>query len=219
MEQFDVSHSASGFGIEGFPDAERVVRLDGVLARSLAYMALHRADLEFADECLVAMNDQKSRVVRGALWRTAIVSYTKCFKKSSSRENLEPSAMFAADPVAAEEHLFVVAMRDKHVVHDDNLLSQSAPCAVINRVDADCKVEKIVCFAAISDFFGQEASSNLRRLISTALQWVEKSFDDRAVELTKQLEALPRETLLAMPSAEYRKPTNEDVSKSRGKNA
>jgi hypothetical protein len=47
MEQFELSKADGGLQIEGFPDAVKVIRLDGPRAKRLADLALHRADLDF----------------------------------------------------------------------------------------------------------------------------------------------------------------------------
>jgi len=56
MEHFTISKTEAGLHIEGFPDAVKVVVIDGREAKRLADLALHKDDLEFADACLDAID-------------------------------------------------------------------------------------------------------------------------------------------------------------------
>ncbi len=48
MEHFEITKTPEGFHIEGFPNAVKVLRIDGPKAQRLADLALHKADLDFA---------------------------------------------------------------------------------------------------------------------------------------------------------------------------
>jgi hypothetical protein len=48
MEYFLIKQTENGLHIEGFPDAVKVIRIDGPQSKRLADLALHKADLEFA---------------------------------------------------------------------------------------------------------------------------------------------------------------------------
>lgn len=48
MEYFPIKQTENGLHIEGFPDAVKVIRIDGPQSKRLADLALHKADLEFA---------------------------------------------------------------------------------------------------------------------------------------------------------------------------
>jgi len=56
MEHFEISQQESGLHIEGFPDAVKVIAVEGWRSKRLADLALHKDDLEFADSCLDAIN-------------------------------------------------------------------------------------------------------------------------------------------------------------------
>jgi hypothetical protein len=81
MERFSITKAGDVFHIDGFPDAVKVLRITGPKSQRLADLALHRADLDFVLECLVATSRQpdEGNVVRQALWRSAIVHFIKCF--------------------------------------------------------------------------------------------------------------------------------------------
>jgi len=81
MEHLRISQTDLGLHIEGFPDAVKVIRVDGPHAKRLADLALHESDLEFAADCVEAINHapEEPLVLRQALWRAAIVHFMKCF--------------------------------------------------------------------------------------------------------------------------------------------
>lgn len=95
MEHFDIKKTPEGFHIEGFPDAVKIIRIDGPKARRIADLALHRADLDFALQCLEEINraPEQPYVLRQALWRAAVVHYVKCFGENESRFSLDPGTV------------------------------------------------------------------------------------------------------------------------------
>ena len=99
MEHFQITKTPEGFHIEGFPDAVKVLRLHGPNAQRLADLALHRADLDFALECLEQINKvpEQSYVLRQALWRSAVVHYIKCFGSNESRFSLDSRKLYKGD--------------------------------------------------------------------------------------------------------------------------
>ena len=65
----------------------KVIRIKGPEARKLSDHALHKADLDFALECLHQINGMPEigHVLRQALWRSAVVHFMKCFGGSESK--------------------------------------------------------------------------------------------------------------------------------------
>jgi hypothetical protein len=84
MEQFTCTLTEAGLKIEGLPaDVKKVVRISGERARSLAHYALHRSDLRFANECLLAIPKHNGDwLVQESLWRCGVIFYIKCFQNS-----------------------------------------------------------------------------------------------------------------------------------------
>ena len=79
MEYFQVTKTETGIHVEDIPDAVKLIRLEDPISRRLADLPLHKADLEFADRCLIEINafHPKPEVVPIALWRCAIINYMK----------------------------------------------------------------------------------------------------------------------------------------------
>ena len=216
VERFSVTKTDSGFSIEGFPEAVKVIRIRGPEGKRLSDLALHRADLEFAAECLEAINhvpDEPS-VLRQALWRAAIIHFMKCFG-SSLRFQLSAKKIYEGNSMALNAFSYFENLRNKHVVHDENAYAQSIPGAILNRSDKPYKIEKIVCFSAIAETLSQDNYGNLHLLSQTAIAWVAKQFDRLCEAQTKDLEAKSYEDLHSQEAVTYTAPTLDQISKKR----
>ena len=58
MEYFDFTPTDGTWHIEGFPDAVKLIRIEGSKARALAHLMLHKVDLDFALQSLDGMASQ-----------------------------------------------------------------------------------------------------------------------------------------------------------------
>lgn len=186
MEHFAISKRESGFHIEGFPDAVKVVMIDGPEAKRLADLFLHKEDLEFADACLDAINQtpESPLVAREALWRSAIVHFMKCFG-NSARFQLSAAKIYKGEsPEALMAFEYFKDLRNKHFVHDENSYAQSIPGAVLNNGTRGYKIEKIICFAAFGATLEQGNYGNLKLLIGKARTWVVSEFDSLCSHLS-----------------------------------
>ncbi|WP_025915973.1 hypothetical protein [Herminiimonas sp. CN] len=218
MEHFELSQQESGLHIEGFPDAVKVIAIEGPRSKRLADLALHRDDLEFADSCLDTINlsPEEPFVIREALWRSAIVHFMKCFGDSKARFQLSSEKILkGVPPEASMAFEYFKHLRNKHFVHDENSYAQSLPGAILNNETKSYKIEKIVCFAAIARTLAQENFGNLKLLIQKSRSWVIAEFDQLCNTLTAELEREPYESLLKKESLTFRAPTNDEIHKNR----
>ena len=214
------SKKDTGFHIEGFPDAAKVIKLSGKLSDQLAAYALHHSDLRKALLILESINgiDPSSHVVREALWHQAIVTYIKCFRFSESRMQLDEKKIYKGDPPEAfDAFRYFVALRNKSIIHDVNSFTQCLPGAVLNERGHLPKIAKIVCMGFKGSVLGQEGYSNLHLLIRKALKWVEAKFDDVCDRITADLDAEEYDNLLNRDAITYSKPTLTDIDKARVK--
>ncbi len=217
MEHFSISKTESGLHIEGFPDAVKVITINGPEAKRVADLTLHKEDLEFADSCLDAINQipETPVVAREALWRSAIVHFMKCFGLSA-RFQLSAAKIYKGEPPEALMAFeYFKDLRNKHFVHDENSYAQSIPGAVINNGTKSYKIEKIVCFAAFGATLELGNYGNLKLLIEKARAWVVAEFDTLCKRLTADLEKESYEDLLARDSINYRVPTVDEISRGR----
>jgi len=217
MERLEISAGEDGVRIGGFPDAVKVVELDGPEARRLGHLWLHKVDLDFAADCLDDINrvPDRHRQKREALWRCAVVHYTKCFGVSKARFRLDAEKILRAEPLGLECHKFFIDLRNKHLVHDENSYARCLPGALINRGDKSYKVEKIACIAQYVQTLDQENWNNLRVLVDKAHAWVSKEFDSICERLTKTLESEPYEGLLSRKAMTLTTTSRGEVGRTR----
>lgn len=217
MENFQISKSDGGIHIEGFPDALKVIQIDGPRSKRLADLALHKEDIEFAIECLEAINQvpDKSWVIKQSLWRAAVIHFIKCFGISESRFQLDANKIYRGNISALDAFSFFKNLRDKHFIHDENSYAQCISGAILNNGKKAFKIEKIVCFSAIAETLEQENYSNLHLLLQTARDWVIREFDTLCEALTKEMEALPYQDLIVRKSINYQVPKVEEVDRPR----
>ena len=217
MEQFSITKTESGFQIEGFPDAAKVIQIKGPKSKQLADLSLHKTDLEFAFECLETINQTSDKpwVVRQALWRSATIHYTKCFGGNKARGQLDSNKIYKGNSDALTAFNYFKNLRNKHFIHDDNSYAQSIPCAILNKPAKSYKIEKIVCFSAIGETLEQGNWNNLHLLIQTARKWVVVEFDILCDTITKELEAKPYEDLNNLEPVTYTVPKIDDLKKNR----
>jgi hypothetical protein len=100
MEQFDLTNTDTGVHIEGFPMAAKAIAVNGKQAERLAHLALHRKDLQFALDCLDRINQTSDEVLREAAWRSAVLSFVKCFVGGSRRSQLDMKVVYAGNDAA-----------------------------------------------------------------------------------------------------------------------
>lgn len=220
MEPLSIAKTATGFHIQGYPDAVKVLGLANPKARRLADFSLHRHDLEFALDCLEKIRnpDDEPNVTSRALWQSAIVNYIKCFGASTSRSSLDAKVVYKKHPNAMEPHQFFDSLRNKNLVHDDNAYTQCLTGAVLNKAGMEFKIAKVVCLSVIGETLCRENYDNLRLLTTNAVEWVTGKFDELADSITHDLESMSYDELFAMEPITYTPAHKaEDVHKTRSR--
>jgi len=218
MDHLEITQKGTEFHIEGFPDAEKVVRIHGPHAKRWSDLKLHMSDLDFAGACLDAINlaPEEPSIIREALCRSAIVHFFKCFGDSVARFQLAPTKVLAKEPPDAMTAFnYFKGLRNKHLVHDENSFAQSLPGAILNKREKAYKIEKIVCLSMIATTLAQENFSNLKLLIEKTRSWVVSEFDLLCTTLTNELEKESYDSLHARETIIYRAPTNDELHKNR----
>lgn len=218
MEHISFSFEGGQFDVQGYPDARKVIEITSPVGKQLADLMGHRSDLQFALASLEAINETPVDLVREALWRSAIIHFTKCFKRSGGRAKLISTDILGdevTNDLAHQSFKFVSALRDKHIVHDESPYQQVMVGALLNDGTKPYKIEKVVCVDMVAVALGQETFSNLHTLISQTLAWVESNFDEACAQAATELEAMDFHVLDSMPPPEARVPNPEDAEKVR----
>jgi hypothetical protein len=199
--------------IPQLPDAVKFVSLKGKLARQIAHYALHKYDLEFVLETLREINSASSEVVTRALWHIAIITFIKCFVGGSARIRLDEKRIFKG--TAMQVFRYFDALRNKHVVHDENSYTQCIPCAALNDGGKSFKIEKIIAVASEGVTLEQANFANLELAAAQALHWVIAKFDELCVAQTAELEKETMEHLRSLPDVTFSLPDIAQIEKRR----
>ena len=154
-------------------------------------------------------------VIPYRVWHSAIVHFMKCFGHSDSRVKLDPESVYEGETGAMEVFRYFKALRDKHLVHDENSYAQCLPGAILNKEDCDHKIAKIICPSFISVTLDQTAWSNLHTSITHALKSVDQEFEDLCDRLSAELEKVPYDDLLNRKEIVYSPPKIEEIGKTR----
>jgi hypothetical protein len=215
MEEFPLRAVGTEIKVDGLPDAIKVVQVTGKHYRQISHLVLHKSDLEFALGCLAELNNVEKPVVRDALWNSAIVAFIKCFSGNSARIRLNETKIYANEPIGKHVFEYFKNLRNKHVVHDENSYTQCVPCAAINGGNKAYKVEKILAMSAHVETLEQPNYANLHLLVTAALAWVTRQFDELCDAVTTELEAEPYDALISRPAASFKMADVRDIHKRR----
>jgi len=217
LENINFKCSGTELHIEGFPDGLKVVKLHDKLAKRASDLALHKDDLEFAEQCLNRISDTPGidSFLQETLWRCAIIHFTKCFGNSAARSQLSAKPIFSRDKTAVLCFEYFKTLRNKHFIHDENSYMQSHVGAIINGGNKSYKVEKIVCSSIAAQTFNETNLRNLKLLIIETHKHVIGQLDEIFVLLTKQLEAKTYSELISMPNLQFKAPSIDGIQLTR----
>jgi hypothetical protein len=180
MELLSIKQTSTGFYIEGFPDAVKVIKIKGDKAQRLSNLALHKKDLDSAKKYLDVLGNvghfPDSDTLRESLWCSAITIYFKCFGTNKSRFSLVYKTIYP-EKLAQELFLQFKDLRDKHIVHDENSYAQSVVGAILNKPGGSFKIAKIVNLNIFAGILFDCSYNNLKLLIEEALVWVITQYD------------------------------------------
>lgn len=214
----DVTVSEGHLHIEGYPDAVALKRIDTPIARQLQSIALNQSDLMFCRDALKEITRLKraeSKVAVEGLWIAAIARYFKCFGGNKSRSQLSAKAILKGYPGADTVFVYFQDLRDKHIVHDENSLTQAFVGVVVNDVGAPYKVADIISLA-INAFTVDDAHlTQLIQLVDVTLSWVDAKRDELHHKLGHEYEQWSRQELLALPDIQFTAPTSQAIGVKR----
>lgn len=205
--------------LTGYPDKEKVVLASGSDASMMADYSLHCHDLQVAADCLRELSLLPTgpivSITQRALWLTAISNYSKCFGKDT-RTRLKADEVFAGTPPAAmTSHNFYVNLRNKQLIHHDNSFTQALPMAVIAKAGGTRNVLGVVSAVHESHTNSPEGVASLSAIVDHAFKWSKSKMDEHNQRLHENLEKLPRDQLLGLPTPEYAVPQTADVGTTR----
>lgn len=180
---------------------ERLIAVPDAFAKPYVSLVRHRTDLGRVRAFLGEIDRQggippPSRIKPGwtmpvavqALWLSALSATMKCFSDSRSREQLNPAKVFGidkSDPVRASFDL-LKALRNKHVMHDENDWMLTVPYAIVGTAEDDkpsvTEIDCIMMEGTDTAHIGQ-----LKAVVEAAGEWVEEAINSLAGEIRTDL--------------------------------
>jgi len=206
------SHKQPSIHLPGFPNAVKLVDIRTPKAKRLADLALHQEDLRFALECLglITINVSESNLIQKALWRSALVSFFKCFG-NGDRFQLSPQKLLKGEPSEAMKSFnYFKSLRNKHVVHDENSYTQTVCGAVLNPEFSETKVDRVIALC-MDMHLDQTHLSSFITLVKFILDSVSKEFDALELSIRGELESESYSTLISLPAPIYHAPMADEV--------
>jgi hypothetical protein len=222
LNSLNLSVRENKFHIEGYPNAVAIKRLDDTDARILQAIVLHHFDLSFCNQALADLRHPSKSIPTlhaEALWISAIARYFKCFGRNNARSHLSAKEVLKGHPGAEGVFRYFKALRDKHIVHDENPYSEAFTGVAINRKGERRKVADIIALA-INAFTVDDAHlASFSPLVSVSLKWVADKQDELHKKLAQTWEKRGYEQLMALPDVCYTAPTGDKVHQCRTQQA
>jgi len=201
--------------IKDYPNAIKVARIDSPKSVELRNLVLHMHDLQLAFDFLNLINSTKDEKIRTGLWYVSVTLYFKCFTNSLARKMLSPSKVYKECKDALPAFNYFKALRDKHLVHDENAYAQAFVGLVVNSPGSECKIADVLSGTIISETLDQSHWSSFYNLVKYALEWVGKRREDLHFALAKEYEKLEYEEIINLENVNFTVPTTDKAFKSR----
>lgn len=201
-----------------YPEAVKIIEVHGREAKRIADYKLHVDDLVFAGHCIARLRDTppEDELIREALWRTALVHTMKCFMVSNSRSQISENKVFKGEPPDAKAAFkFLMDIRSKHVVHDENSFAMVFIGAILNKPGAPTKVADISTVVTMAETCNIENLNNLGLIVVKAHAWVQSALVEETEKLIGSLELERYEDLAQRNAPNYRIPTTLEVHDKR----
>jgi hypothetical protein len=203
--------------VEGYPDAERLVKLSTTIGKRLADMRLHQSDLEFCERVLQIMGNaiptaEPSNDLSRALWICALTKFYSCFGNSGSRAELNPKKVYAGSPDALKAFHYYKHIRNKNVVHDENNYAYATTGVVLG---SGGDVEDILSLQAQIMTDNRENGQNLYNLVDAARKYVSSQVNAILAKAFAEAHALSPEQRKALPAMQFSAPVPGDEAKRR----
>ena len=192
-------------------------RIDGSIEKQYRASILHKHDLQFCQSCLRELKlldfNMQSELAE-AYWISCITRFFKCFGQSKARSSLPASKIFKFDSGSTSDFEYFRALRNKHIVHDENPFADVLVAVTVNASDQG--IPFVGVFGAPIHVFTIETYLvRLTGLVERALEWVEHSRRRLEEQLTATYTGWPREKLLELRDLVIQPSSDGDVFSTR----
>lgn len=189
--------SEEGIQLDSLEGAGNVVHLLGPPISRLAHLAMHRVDLQFAEECLTVIETapmaQWHTAPLEACWRSALLHYCKCFAgQQGGVGRTQLNARKILGPQSGQrmrDHRLMMEMRNKHLVHDEGTHNWWDVVAAIAPVGNTPAVLGIQLAAMDSVTLDDLTVPTLRALVNTVHAWTVAEFEQASADVGATIDA------------------------------
>jgi len=204
--EYKAPDGTSAWMVIGIPGANGGVEVSSDRARRFASLKSHQDTLESCIEGIQEFRRAGDRAgLRNLLLTAIIVKFFSCFARNTVGAPLVSHKVFDGDEANMNTFKLWKAVRDDHIAHDENTMSQSTTIAALNQHG---DLVEVFALTAKMDFATDETlNENLFNIIVAAKAWVEKSASDAKASVVDELKALSSEQRLRL-----RRPTLETAN-------
>ena len=138
--------------------------------RQLYSYKLSEIDINRVREYLNIAQNTEDKIIKDGLFKSAVISYIKCFAPSKGRSNIKAEKIYRNIPGAMDCHNAFGEMRNKYFAHDE-MDYKDAQIGIILNVEEKRKID-IVSIDKCSEFAYADNIEILDRLCSIALEQI-----------------------------------------------
>jgi hypothetical protein len=202
------------------PNVVALKRIDEPIARQLQALALHHYDLGFSHDALgeiakLDRSQRRERFLAEALWISSMARYFKCFGGNQSRISLSATKVLKGHEDAKHVFRYFQALRDKHIIHDENPFSQAFAGVALGHRDAKPKVEGVLSMAFNKLTMDDEELRKFSDLLRLTIAWVDARRHELSDTLAQKYEQWTYDDLMALPDIPFTVPSSDQVAVKR----
>jgi hypothetical protein len=196
-------------------DALKPVQLTGHIGQRVAALSLHHFDFNFCDRLLEEHHNefvQDYSDLSLALWIAVVTKFISCFQIAKARPPLDPRKVYGSNSTAFQNYELLMALRNKHVVHDENSHYQAIAFAWLEPNGDVREVGPMIAVARIDP----ELVIAMRSLVKAAQDYIHVAMEDAGKAPLAAVQAMSPEERAALPKGiSFALPTADDIKKTR----
>jgi hypothetical protein len=197
--------------IDGYPTAERLAEMPAPLGKRIADLRLHQSDLVFCEEAMQELAKVVPAVgtVARALLIAVLTKFFSCFGRNEASEPLQPGRIFKGEAGAMEVFNYFKALRNKHIVHNESVMTYTRTAVVLGHGSA---IQDIMSLQFFPELMDEAHPQQLYELVAYTLKAVAKEIEDARAAGFAKLRAMTAEQRAALPDLPpYIAPTAADA--------
>ena len=196
-------------------DALKQAQLSGPIARRVEALGLHHFDISF---CRRILEEHHAKFLQDysdlslALWIAVVTKFMSCFQRSKARSPLDPRKVYGPNSTAFRDFELLMALRNKHVVHDENSHYKATAFAWLEPNGDVREVGPMIAIARIDPTL----VTMIRNLVKAAQDYIHVAMEDAGKALLAAVQAMSPEERATLPKGiRFDFPSTDDIKKTR----